>query len=296
MASLSAERRGRPRILMASYFDWTAPLHIGGHHLATGFVRAGWDVAYVSHAISPLQAFRDLDDVRARLRHFRVRGTTLMDGHLWTYTPAALVTPHNVPLLRGRFVHRNWQRLTIPNAVRTVRSRGFGQVDLLYVDAPIQSFWLDSVDYRASVVRITDRNAGFAGSAPELQVLEREMLRRADLVAYTAEALAEDVSRAGVRNAVHLPNGVDFEHFAHGDRDVPADYRDIPHPIAVYVGAMDKWFDFDTIAAGARAMPDISFVLDRTSAAGTDAAPRHHQRPCDWRSVLRSDPVLSPQR
>ena len=122
------------------------------------------------------------------------------------------------------------------------------------------------------------------------------MLRRADLVAYTAEALAEDVSRAGVTSAVHLPNGVDFEHFAHGDREVPAEYRDIPHPIAVYVGAMDKWFDFDAIATAALAMPDISFVMIGPPAAGTGAAPRHRQHPRSWRSALRSGPALSPQR
>ena len=136
---------------MATFHDWDAPLPLGSHHLARGFVDAGWDVARVASAISPIQLLRDPAEFRHRLSRYRWRGERHLGGHLWTYTPIGLLTPHNAPVLRGATVHRTWQRLTIPNLLTTVRSRGFGEVDLLYIDSPLQSFWLDAVAHRASI-------------------------------------------------------------------------------------------------------------------------------------------------
>ena len=147
MASSSADQARRPRVLMATFHDWDSPLPLGSHHLARGFVDAGWDVARVASAISPVQLLRDPAEFRHRLARHRWRGEHHLEGHLWTYTPVGLLTPHNAPLLRGATVHRTWQRLTIPSLIRTVRSRGFAEVDLLYIDTPLQSFWLDAITY-----------------------------------------------------------------------------------------------------------------------------------------------------
>ena len=175
--------------------------------------------------------------------------------------PAAMLTPHNVPLLRGSFVHRNWQRLTFPNLVRTVLGRGFGDVDLLYIDTPTQAFWLEAVNHDISVARIGDRYGGFAGVPDELLVMERELIRKVDVTLYSARELEADVRAAGARRVVHLPNGIDFSHFADGDRTRPAEYEDFDGPIAVYVGEIAEWFDFATLDRLTVSMPDVEFVL-----------------------------------
>jgi glycosyltransferase involved in cell wall biosynthesis len=128
-------------------------------------------------------------------------------------------------------------------------------------------------------VRITDRNAGFRGSAPALATLERELVSSADLVVYAAEELEPEVRALGARRGAHLPNGVDYEHFARGSRTRPREYDVIPSPIAVYVGAMDRWFDFATIDAAAAALPDVSFVLigpDRMARSTLRGRPNVH--------------------
>ena len=60
---------------------------------------------------------------------------------------------------------------------------------------------------------------------------------------------------------VFLPNGVNFEHFLKGSRELPPEYASIPGPIAVYVGALDFWFDYELINYAAAKLPHISFVL-----------------------------------
>jgi glycosyltransferase involved in cell wall biosynthesis len=60
---------------------------------------------------------------------------------------------------------------------------------------------------------------------------------------------------------LYLPNGVDFEHFSKGSRKVPSDFCSIPKPIALYIGAIDHWFDFTLLRYAAESLPHVSFVL-----------------------------------
>ena len=132
------------KILMACSNYWDSPFQVGSHHLARGFVRAGYQVAFCpipSPRCTSPGADRDLGD---RFRLWRSGGRTDLDGKLWAYVPAALATPHNKPLLRSEMVHRRWHQWTWPNLLPLVRRQGFADVDLLYVDSINQSFWLGS--------------------------------------------------------------------------------------------------------------------------------------------------------
>ena len=195
------------------------------------------------------------------MRRYRRDGTDDLDGHLWSYTPLAIVTPHNVPLLRSRALHRGWGRLTIPNVKRVVRDRGFDEVDLLYIDTPIQRFWLDAISFRASVARIADRYAGFSGIADEVLDLEENLIRSVDLTVFSARSLEAHVLAAGARRAAYLPNGVDFAALADAPREAPREYADLQRPIAVFIGSLDCRFDYKLMDRVALALPDVSFVL-----------------------------------
>jgi glycosyltransferase involved in cell wall biosynthesis len=94
------------------------------------------------------------------------------------------------------------------------------------------------------------------------------------VVLYPARSLAGYVEGLGPRRALHFPNGVDFGHFAGGSRHLPPEYRAIPAPRVVYVGAMEAWFDYELLAQAARALPHASFVL-----IGPDANARRRLAP-----------------
>lgn len=247
---------------MASPHYWTSTFQVGGHHLARAFVAEGWDVAYITTPLSPLHVAQGLSDqLRDRWGIYRRGGITDLDGHLWSYVPGALATPFNAPLLRSRFVHRNWHRLTWPRLVKGVQRRGFGAPDVIFIDSVIQRFWLEALPHRRSVQRIADRVAGFPQFTSAMHEMEGEVAREVDLVAYTAHSLAPHIDSLRPRRSIHLPNGVDVDHFAHGDQSLPDDLRNIPRPIALYVGAMDAWFDYATVDRLTAALPEVSFVL-----------------------------------
>ena len=76
------------------------------------------------------------------------------------------------------------------------------------------SSWVDAIEYDRLVYRVGDRDSEFSGHTPELRRQECRLAQAADLVVYSASSLEDYVEALGPRRSMHLPNGVDYEHFA----------------------------------------------------------------------------------
>ncbi len=240
-------------------------------------------MGFVSDPISPLHLARGLSrQLLRRMRTYSLGGEDLAGGRLWAYVPGALVTPHNWPVLDSRFVHQNWNRFTVPNLVKRAQARGFGEVDLLYFDCVHHQFWLDAIKHRNAVYRMGDRMGGFhKWATPIACELQRSLATRVDLVLYSAKTLEADVKALGPKAAQYFPNGVDFKHFAEATIRTPSDIAGIRRPIAIYIGAMEEWFDFQLLNAAAARLHDVSFVL-----LGPDNLARRKLQPCGNLHIL----------
>lgn len=248
------------RILFGSHNYWTTPLQVGSHALARAFAARGWEVGYVSDPISPLHLLQGASpDLKRRIALWRGGGQTVGE-RIWSHVPGALFTPYNKPLLRSDFVHRNWSSFTLPPLKPVLARAGFDDVDVLLLDSPYALGLLGSVKHKHTVARVADNFAGFTRVTPAARALQRDMLSRMDLIAYTAATLEEGLKPFGKR-LLHLPNGVRFDFFQTAPREMPDLYRSLKRPIIVYVGAMEDWFDFELVNAAARALPDFSFVM-----------------------------------
>lgn len=252
----------RRRLLMATSNYWHSPFQVGSHQLARGFVRAGWDVGFISDPVSPWHLMgANFADVRERYGIYTAGGRVDCGGHLWTYVPGAFFTPHNKPFLRSEWVARRWPRFSRPLIAEVLRRHGFERVDLLYCDSVVHLGWMQECEYRKCLYRVNDNLAGFAKSTPAVLALERDVARSVDLIVYTARSLEGRVKAMAPKRMAYLPNGVNYAHFSNGEGAVPSEYRNIPRPIALYVGAMDVWFDYRLMDEVARRLPAVSFVF-----------------------------------
>ncbi len=93
-----------------------------------------------------------------------------------------------------------------------------------------------------------------------IQQMEQAIMRRADLVFVTAATLLES-KRPYNENIFHIPNGVDYEHFATPPGRLPADVDAIPGPRIGYAGAINEKLDLALLAAIARHRPDWQLIL-----------------------------------
>lgn len=252
----------RKKVLMACANYWTSPFQVGSHHIARGFVDLGWDVAFVSDPISPLHLISGLtSELRERALIHKLGGIKDLNGRVWAYVPGAMITPHNKLLLRNDIVQKYWYYVSWPNIIKKIRQAGFGKVDLIYFDSVNQAFWLDILPHKHSLLRIADNNHGFNKFTQSMSKMEKWLGQNVDIVVYTARGLKNYVEVLEPQKMLYLPNGVNFDHFVYGDHTLPNEYNTIPRPIAVYIGAMDVWFDYDLINIVAQQLPHISFVL-----------------------------------
>lgn len=251
----------KKKALFATSNYWNSPFQVGTHHIAKELVRKGWEIAYISAPISPIhRIFSPTKEFYDRYDIYKKGGETFEDGKVWSYVPGALLTPNNKPILRSEFIYNNWNKFSYPNIKKLIELKNFREVDLLYFDNGLQNYLLDFISYKKSVFRMADKNSGFSNSTNALENAETKLSQSVDRVLYTAHTLEEHVNSLEPKDTLYFPNGVNLAHFL-GGKEQPIEYKSINKPIAVYVGAIEEWFDFNLFNEMAKRMPDIAFVV-----------------------------------
>jgi glycosyltransferase involved in cell wall biosynthesis len=248
------------KALMACSNYWTSPFQVGDHHIARSLVRLGWDVAFVSAPISPPHLFKK-SDLLQRYAIYQNGGEKFLDDHLWAYIPGALLVPFKAPILDSKWLHYNWWHFSLPNIIGKIKENGFGKVDLLYLGSILQPFLLDEIEFTKSVFRVMDHLPSFPSTSSATNEIQMEIARRVDITVYSARSLEPYIKNLHPTRSVYMPNGVNYSHFADDKKEFPPEYSTISGPIAIYVGAMDVWFDYELIAFAATQLPGIAFVL-----------------------------------
>ena len=247
------------KILIAASNYWSSPYQVGSHHYARIFAKKGWQVFFVSDPISPFHfLLKDKTQVRERYRIYRGMGEN--DNNIKTYVPMALLTPNEKPIFRSEMVSNKWYKATFPNLIKYVKKMGFGEVDLLWFDSIIQHFWIKEIKYKKSMLRVADKIDSFKKINSNLKRMESLLMKDVDHIIYTAETLRTYLN--GYEEKIfHISNGVNLEHFQKANRDIPEDFKNIPKPRVIYVGAIDEWFDVGLLYELASKRNNISFVI-----------------------------------
>lgn len=101
------------------------------------------------------------------------------------------------------------------------------------------------------------------GWTPELDSMEVELLRRADIVSTVSPGIQDRLLNKGAREVRLLPNGVDLTSFSRTRSDMgqPEDLAAIPHPRLGYVGSLHPQVDYGLVARLAQSRPSWHLVL-----------------------------------
>ncbi len=248
-------------ILVAAHTALGGPFVVGSHHLKREFEALG---IQTGHMAFPSNAFNcALRSHQGPRRLRRWIDTTFLgasDGGeipLFSFLPWA-----SVKFTRG---HQrscpNPLLTTFPPVASALSRRGLMNPDLLIVDHPRWAGLERIVTPRKLIYRPTDL---YIATDPALLPYEAHLASRADGLVATSTRLTEHLRNLtpGARNkpAIVLENGVEFAHFATPSSKAP-ELFDIPGPKAIYVGALDDRFDFQTVKVLATERPDWSIIL-----------------------------------
>lgn len=122
---------------------------------------------------------------------------------------------------------------------------------------------LDTLEFDSVVYDCMDELSLFKGASARLIDQERQLLAAADVV-YTGGKSLYESKQQKHHNVFCFPSSVDVDHFSNKNTDtveMPADLKDIPHPIVGYYGVIDERIDLDLLRKTAEKSPETSFVM-----------------------------------
>jgi len=107
-----------------------------------------------------------------------------------------------------------------------------------------------------------DELSAFKFAPPELTILEKELLKKADVVFTGGQSIYE--AKKNAHHNIHaFPSSIDKHHFgkARKIKEDPEDQKHIAHPRFGFFGVIDERFDIELIDAVAKAKPEWQFIL-----------------------------------
>jgi hypothetical protein len=273
--------KGRLIVCIASSWEYDPT---SKHHIMRILSREN-DILWINYHASRRPGLSRIDfmDSLGTLRRV-TRGLVRVHPTFSHLTP--LVFPGATrPLIRR--IHKRIVTAQVRRAIRLVR-RSPNQPVQLWSFAPDVPFLIDAIPAERFVYYCVDDFTQFEGyDAEYIAADEQEMIKRADLVLVTSNALLQEKGRRRP-DAVLMRHGVDYDHFASAWRAalrMPTDRAAIPRPAFGYHGVIHNWVDLELLAEVARLRPLYSFVLlgeckvDSTAIDGLDNIYRLGRKP-----------------
>lgn len=203
----------------------------------------------------PRLAQKDFGRVFVKLRDF-TRGLKQPGERIWVLAPI-YIPFHSHPLLRA--LNQRLLRWQIQRVSQRLRFNS----PITYTFIPASAPVVGTLGERQIVYHCVDEYGAFSDAAPEIPMLERELMAKAHLVLVCSSPLLEQ-KRKHNRNTYLMTHGVDYHHFrkaADESTHVAAELCGLPKPILGFHGLVADWVDLRLVGDLARLRPEWSIVL-----------------------------------
>lgn len=268
-APVSGTGAGRRAAVLFSAHPWQGNPY-GLHHIARALAGQGRPVLFVEPPFSPLHLLANRRRGRQFSRSLRQSGVE----NILLFSPFSLLPYVKLPLLGSKLGLALWPKFALNSFASSVRGTQFERPGVAISGAALFSQFIFALDAEFRGFRLADYDMLFDTVPESLRVQTRSELKRYDAVFASTAILAQAARAAGARQVVSMPNGFEGSGFR-GDFVVPNDLARLPSPRIVYVGAMEKWFDWNALTYAAAALPNASFVIIGDSGSEPRPLPRN---------------------
>jgi glycosyltransferase involved in cell wall biosynthesis len=180
-----------------------------------------------------------------------------VEDNLFVLNPLA-IPAYGIPAMQK--VNRELLKLQVWRAMNRL---GFRRV-VNWVFNPTAAVVAGALGEDLVVYYCVDEFTAFAGIPPQLVALERQLIRKADLVIVSSEKLRQTKSVDNPHTTL-VRHGVAYEHFRKAlaaETQVPDDVARLPKPVIGYFGLMaEDWIDIDLMVHVAKHFSGGSMVL-----------------------------------
>jgi glycosyltransferase involved in cell wall biosynthesis len=175
-------------------------------------------------------------------------------------SPVTVTSPMMVPWFRspGRWFNawsfqRTYHRLMAQHQLRD---------PIVITTFPFTADFVRSVDADLKVYYCVDDFLGYPGvDHRRWEQMEAELLDTVDGLAFTSRELER--TRRRDLPTIHLPHGVDFDHYQSAQTTTPLlqGLATVPRPVVGFFGLVSEWFDVPLVEYLAKAFPQMTFVI-----------------------------------
>jgi glycosyltransferase involved in cell wall biosynthesis len=205
---------------------------------------------------APRANARDAQRIVKKLRD-AARGVTEPEPNIH------VLAPLYVPAAYGSEAMRALNRVFVRQQVLLAMRRLGMRRPISWSFLPSAAWVAGTLHEELVLYHVVDEFSAFSDASAHVADLERQLLRRADLVIASSERLAEAKRRENP-STVLVRHGVDFDHFARAldpGTAVPEDLRRLPRPVIGFFGLVADWIDLELVRRVADAHPRASVVL-----------------------------------
>lgn len=268
-------------VVIGSFFEWACDeVNVGIHAIGKYFITRNCQVKWIVKPTSLFTLAKPQMLKRKLVRLLRsLRGPNKYafgQSTLVEYVPLALFHPiSGIPFFSSVFVAQEYWKYTLTSPLSQMIKSSAKPVDLLVFDCGgVGLFPAYASRAKLTVYRLNDLLAEFPNISQGQIKNETNVLKKSDIVLPVSESLYNYAVRTrGSNEGVYLlPNGVDTELFSASFTE-PVEYKHISPPVAVYVGSLSEWFDWNLFIALARRRPDVSFCIIGRSINRPDSCP-----------------------
>lgn len=243
------------KIIFLSHTAIGGDFVVGSHHLAQAMANDGNHVWHISAPIT-IGHFFNLKSRFIRSRIFRFINMGVVLNNVIDYVPFGFFP---WVFVRGHKVLRNNLYLSKFFLNQAIRKLKIFNPDIIFIDEPRLIEALDCFESNIIVYRPTDLY-GAIRNDKYIDNLERELISKSDLLVATSTPVKSHLEQLGANKVYVLENGVDYDFFSrpqelNKDIHLPDGFK------AVYVGAIDDRFCFESILLSAKNNPNVSFII-----------------------------------
>jgi glycosyltransferase involved in cell wall biosynthesis len=248
------------KILFCRETLWDDINKLSTYYYAEQFALNGWSTFWLSRPLNPgsFLSSRWMDAKKRKLALWRSGGKSPIPN-VFCYTPFTLIPYRNLWWLGTKWVATNSLKFTFPPLVRIFRRYDFETPDILWFSDLAQAAILDIVRPKCVVFHVTDDYSQFPTAPKSVSTVEHYVASRSDVIFITHPDLQGKFN--ALRKPVHfLPHGIDAQRFLKR-HPLPSEYRSIPQPRVIYLGAIAEWMEWDILYELANRCLTFSFVF-----------------------------------
>lgn len=246
-------------IICISSIDWDF-IWQGHQEIMLTFAKGGSRVLFIENTGIRSPTFRDIPRIKKRIVNWlkSIKGFRSGAENLYIFSPLILPFPY---LKLARWINKYLMLKSLKQWMKVMQFNN--PIVWIFLPTGITLDIIDEINSKLIIYYCIDNLAASSVSARKIKATEKELLKQADLVFVTSNALYDYCTQ--YNKTVHIfPFGVSIDNFEKAcvvDTEIPSELKVIKKPIIGYVGGIHKWIDQNLVKSLAEDYPDYSFVF-----------------------------------